>query len=237
MKAAPGQQQLLLKVQELNQELKSASRAISQLESGESLRELRDEYRQAGESLLQVQTRYENFAVDIARVLTDLELVETRIDRDKSRLATSTNPKDISGIQSELASLENRKSLLETGELELLEARDAAALEVQEATNLRTSIAAKISQLEETQSNELARLQSTTSNIQVQLAQTRAGLSVELLEAFDRKALRGTPIGRLEDRDCGACRIALTSSVFSDVVSAPADELPTCPNCEAFLVR
>lgn len=237
MKATPGQQQLLLKIQELNSELRSANRAIATLESGEALRQLRDEHRQAGERLLEVQTRYESFAVDIARVLTDLELVESRIDRDKSRLATSTNSKDISGIQSELASLENRKSILETSELELLEARDAAALEVQEATNLRAEISAKISEMETIQSGELAKLQSAASSLQVQLTQTRAGLPDELLAVYDRKASRGTAIGRLEDRDCGACRIALTSSVFSDVVAAPIDELPTCPNCEAFLVR
>ena len=237
MKATPGQQQLLLKLNELELELKRSKKNLAELQSGAALRELQEELRSSSEVMLAAQARYEDFAVDIARVLTDLEMVDARIQRDQARLATSTVPKDIAGVQSELAALESRKSLLETSELELMEARDAAGFEVAEAQKLRSELSEQISAIESTIATELTKLQSSVSIVEEGIRSTRATVPAELLAAFDRKASRGVPIGRLDERDCGACRIALTSAVFSEVKSAPEDELPTCPNCEAFLVR
>ncbi len=237
MKATPGQQQVLLKINELENVLLRSKKALTELESGSALRELQDELRSSSELMLAAQARYENLEVDIARVLTDLELVDSRISRDLDRLSTSTVPKDIAGVQSELAALESRKSLLETSELELLETRDAAGFEVAESKKLRAELSDKISAIEASIAVELGKLQSTVSSLQEQLRITKASAPAELLEAYERKASRGVPIGRLDERDCGACRIALTSAVFSEVTGASADELPTCPNCEAFLVR
>jgi len=237
MKATPGQQQLLLKFHELDTELRRAKNTLSELQSGVALRELREEQRLSSEVMLAAQARYEEFEVEIARIMTDLELVDVRIQRDLERLATSTVPKDIAGVQSELESLNNRKELLETAELELLEARDAAGFEVTEAKALRAELNEKIAVVENTIAIELGKLQSSVSIVEEQLRTTRANVPEELVSAYDKKAARGVPIGRLDDRDCGACRLSLTSAVFSEVRGAAEDDLLTCPNCEAFLVR
>ncbi len=237
MKATPGQQQLLLKTHELSTELQRAKRTIAELESGAALRELQAEMRASSEVLLSAQQRYEEFEVDIARVLTDIELVDSRIERDLARLATSSNPKDIGGVQSELAALESRKSLLETSELEFLEARDAAGFEVAEAKKLRDELIEKIAAVEATIHVELGKLQSSVSIVESEIRATRSSLPEDLMAQFDRTASRGVPIGRLIDRACGTCHLSLTSAVYSDVMSSAEDELPTCPNCEAFIVR
>lgn len=237
MKATPGQQQLLLKLNELDIELRRAKKNLSELQSGAALKEIQDQMRVSSEVMLSAQARYEDLESEIARVLTDLEMVEARIQRDIARLETSTVSKDIAGMQSELSALEARKSTLETTELELLEAKDAVGFEVTEAKAIRAELSSKIAAIESALSVELAKLQSSISIFEEQLRNTRSTVPAELLEVFDRKAARGLPIGRLVDRDCGACRIALTSAVFSDVTSAAEDELPSCPNCEAFLVR
>ncbi|CAB4955389.1 unannotated protein [freshwater metagenome] len=237
MKATPGQQQLLLKTHELSTELQRAKRTLAELESGAALRELQAEMRASSEVLLSAQQRYEEFEVDIARVLTDIELVDSRIERDLARLATSSNPKDIGGVQSELAALESRKSLLETSELEFLEARDAAGFEVAAAKKLRDELIEKIAAVEATIHVELGKLQSSVSIVESEIRATRSSVPEELMAQFDRKATRGVPIGRLIDRACGTCHLSLTSAVYSDVMSSAEDELPTCPNCEAFIVR
>lgn len=237
MHATTGQQQLLLKLQDLMSAHKSSLNEIAELSSGALLGELRDEQRTSSEKLLAAQARYEELEVDIARILTDIELVDARIRRDLDRLSQSSNVKDIAGVQSELAALEARKSILETSELELLETRDAAGMEVSEAKALRAEIAAKIEKIESETAQTLSKLQSQASIDEQNIRSTRSEIPEQLLAGFDRKASRGTPIGRLQGTDCGACGLALTASALSDVKSAPADELPTCPNCEAFLVR
>ena len=237
MRATTGQQQLLLKLQELENSLKQNKNEIHELVSGQQVQELRNELRKSSEQLLSAQTRYEDFEVEISRVLTDIELVDARIRRDLDRLSNSSNAKDISGVQSELAALEARKNVLETSELELLEARDAAGFEVQEAKSLREELTAKIEAIESEVDSTLGKLQSQTSIIEQNIRATRQEIPTELLDGFDRKAKRGVPIGRLLGTECGACGLSLTASALSDVKSTPEDQLPTCVNCEAFLVR
>ena len=200
MKATPGQQQLLLKISELDVELRRAKRALSDLQSGAALRELKDEQRMSSESMLSAQARYEELEVEIARILADLELVDNRIERDKQRLATSTVPKDIAGVQSELEALNARKELLETAELELLETRDAAGFEVSEAKALRAELSDKIATIEAATAVEIGKLQSSVSIVEDQLRLTRSSVPEDLVAAYDRKALRGVPIGRLVER-------------------------------------
>jgi len=237
MKATHGQQQLLLKYYELQLEERRNVKAVKELSERTALRELEAELLQSSEVLLNAQERYEKLEVEIARVLTDLELVETRIARDEARIPTLGNAREVDSVKSELEALNKRKELLETAELELLETRDAAGFEVQETKNLRAELNAKIAELEALANVELTKLQSKVSTLQVEQAATAGQLPANLLAAYERKASRSVPIGRLVDRSCGACGIGLTASVFDEVKATPADELPTCNNCEAFLVR
>ena len=237
MHAAPGIQKQLLKLSDLEKSLRLNLAEVKALTSGDLLRELADEHRKAGELMLTAQKRYEDLEVEIARILTDIELVDARMDKDRDRLAHSSNPKDIAGVQSELVALETRKSVLETNELELMETRDAAGFEVSEAKALRGELAEKISKIESDAAMQLSKLQSQGSIIEQDIRSLRAQLPEELLAAYERKAKRGNPVGELHELDCGACGLALTASAAADVKATAEDQLPTCPNCEAFLVR
>mgnify|MGYP006268240041 CR=1 FL=1 len=237
MKATTGQQQLLLKFYELQLEERRTRRALQELTERTALREMEAELLVSSQVLLNAQERYEKLEVEIARVLTDLELVEARIARDEARMPSLSSAKEVDTVKSELLALEKRKELLETAELELLETRDAAGLEVTETKKLREELNVKIAKLNKVADVEIGKLQSKVSNLQVEQAATAGQLPAELMAAYERKAVRSVPIGRLVDRSCGACGIGLTASVYDDVRATPEDELPTCSNCEAFLVR
>ena len=62
-------------------------------------------------------------------------------------------------------------------------------------------------------------------------------ISSELIELYDKKASRGVPVARLLGRECGACRISLGATAFNEVESLARDEIATCPECQAILVR
>jgi predicted nucleic acid-binding Zn-ribbon protein len=68
-------------------------------------------------------------------------------------------------------------------------------------------------------------------------AQQAARLSTELMELYEKKASRGVPVGRLVGRDCGACHISLGATALNDVQSLPRDQIATCPECQAILIR
>ena len=145
--------------------------------------------------------------------------------------------KDADGISHELVSLKARLSNLEDVELEIMERRDAATAALETLTAERADIAQKLSVAEATAEAEIIKLQSGLSLVAGERKSVQDSLPAELSELYEKKASRGVAAGRLINRDCDACRIALTSAAYEDVIATAQDEIATCPNCQAILVR
>jgi predicted nucleic acid-binding Zn-ribbon protein len=237
VKVSTSAQKALLALSDLEREIKRAKLQLNELQAGVALESLRGELRAASERFLDAQNRYDSMTVEVSRLATDLELVEQRLARDESRLNSMSNPKEVTSVQHEIESLKNRKGLLEDEELALLEQRSAVEAEIAEASAQRKLLTEKVSALETSSGVEMGKVQSKVSTLETQLAQNRAGLPAELIASYDRKSQRSLAVAELNGQVCGACNLSITSAAFNAIAGAPADELPSCPNCEAFLVR
>lgn len=217
--------------------LNSSLRQLKVLASGEELEAQRSEILRTSQETTLQRGKCEELERDIARISTDLKLVDDRIVKDNERLKTSTNPKDISGIQHELETLAKRKDELETAELELMEQLDvenqALAQLVEHKRRLEELFEANKSFNAERQKL----VQTEILELQNQIAKLRANVSGDLLAAFDQRAQRGVPIGALRGSSCGACNMSLNSQDVAALSRIPLDELARCPECSAILVR
>ena len=237
MKATPDQQQQILRLAQLDQELSVGSAHLRHLREGAEIAAIRTELIQSSERLLEGRTELENITAELKRSESDLELVEKRIAQDNERLLTVSSHKDADGISHELVSLKARLSNLEDVELEIMERRDAATAALETLTAERADIAQKLSVAEATAEAEIIKLQSGLSLVAGERKSVQDFLPAELFELYEKKASRGVAAGRLINRDCDACRIALTSAAYEDVIATAQDEIATCPNCQAILVR
>jgi len=237
MKATPDQQQQILRLAQLDQELSVGSAQLRHLREGAEIAAIRTELIQSSERLLEGRTELENITAELKRSESDLELVEKRIARDNERLLTVSSHKDADGISHELVSLKARRSNLEDVELEIMERRDAATAALETLTAERADIAQKLSVAEAAAEAEIIKLQSGLSLVAGERKSVQDSLPAELFELYEKKASRGVAAGRLINRDCDACRIALTSAAYEDVIATAQDEIATCPNCQAILVR
>ncbi len=70
-----------------------------------------------------------------------------------------------------------------------------------------------------------------------QRAQEVARTDAELLELYEKKASRGVAVGRLLNRECGACRMTIGATALAEISAMPQDDIATCPDCQAILVR
>jgi len=237
MKATPDQQQQILRLAQLDQELSVGSAQLRHLREGAEIAAIRTELIQSSERLLEGRTELENITAELKRSESDLELVEKRIAQDNERLLTVSSHKDADGISHELVSLKARRSNLEDVELEIMERRDAATAALETLTAERADIAQKLSVAEAAAETEIIKLQSGLSLVAGERKSVQDSLPAELFELYEKKASRGVAAGRLINRDCDACRIALTSAAYEDVIATAQDEIATCPNCQAILVR
>jgi predicted nucleic acid-binding Zn-ribbon protein len=175
--------------------------------------------------------------LELKRSETDLELVEQRISRDLSRLNSTNNAKDAQGIQSELESLNRRKSDLEDIELAILDQKEEASAAYATVASDKSSIDEELAAAEARNEAEIMKLRSGLDLLTNDRAQQAARIPGDLIDLYDKKASRGAPVARLVGRDCGACHINLGATALNEVQSLPRDEIATCPECQAILIR
>ena len=218
----------------------AASRIKGQLKSIEEspkLDNLRSELLEASEALLNQHAKRDQLAADLKRVEADVELVDGRISQDARKVKEVASDRELKAVEAELVSLNARKSTLEETELELMEAIDESDVFIKELTQNRAALSLKV---EEALSSLHQQTLTLTSNLNEKLAaRSQAAAQVEqaLLEAYERKSQRGLPVGQTLGRDCSACRLAINGTQFEAMMSLPEDSLPTCPNCDAFIIR
>ena len=237
MKASEAQQADLLSLANLDHEISRSKAAIKNLSSGAQFTQMREAQRDLAAKLINARNALDTVELELKRSETDLDLVEQRIAKDIARLNTTNNSKDAQGIQSELESLKRRKSDLEDIELAILDQKEEASAAYATVASDKSIVDEELSDAEDRNEAEIMKLRSGLDLLSNDRAQQAARLSSELMELYEKKASRGVPVGRLVGRDCGACHISLGATALNEVQSLPRDEIATCPECQAILIR
>ena len=237
MKASEAQQADLLSLANLDHEISRSKAAIKNLSSGAQFAQMREAQRDLAAKLINARNALDTVELELKRSETDLDLVEQRIAKDIARLNTTNNSKDAQGIQSELESLKRRKSDLEDIELAILDQKEEASAAYATVASDKSIVDEELSDAEARNEAEIMKLRSGLDLLSNNRAQQAARLSSELMELYEKKASRGVPVGRLVGRDCGACHISLGATALNEVQSLPRDEIATCPECQAILIR
>jgi len=237
MKATQAQQADLLSLATLDAEINRSKAGIGALVTEAAFSALRSEQRDFAAALISSRNELDTVELEISRAETDLHLVEQRIKRDEERLNQTQSSKDAQGIQSELVTLAKRKSDLEDFELEVLERKDAAATAFKVVLEQKTELETRLAKLESENEAAIMKLRSGLDLTVQARAKQAINIPAELLELFEKKAARGIPVGKLNGRECGACRITLGATAYNEISGLARDEIATCPDCQAILVR
>lgn len=237
MKVNSNQQADLLGLGALDQDISRAKAAINDLASGKSLINLRDQQRQLASALIDARNALDSVELELARAEADLGLVEQRIAKDTQRLSQTSSAKDAQGITHELEALAKRKSDLEDLELAIMERKDELKTAFDAVAGQKEQLDQSLTGQESQIETELMKLRSGLDLQSQARAKQAALLPSELVELYEKKASRSVAVGRLMNRECGACRITIGATALAEITALPADEFATCPECQAFLVR
>jgi len=227
----------LVELHEHQTQLLKLKRELGEISSGAHLVAAQDEILELAQVASVQRGVVEERDRELTRTALDLEVVEARIKKDRDRLSTSSNPKDISGIQHELETLSKRKDELETAELELMESIEGEKATLEQHLQRKRILEQQLEDAKSSTKTTIDLLQAQILEITNRVEKLRASISQEVLAIFDQRALRGVPIGRLLHSTCGACNMSLTSTALNNLHKVPADELARCPECTAILVR
>ena len=239
MKADPAVQRRLLELADVDAELARVDHRrrtlpeLAEIATAEQTAQAKRDAKVANETSLGDLDR------EVKRQEKEIDAVRAREDRDRALLAGGTvNAKQMTDLEHELHTLERRQANLEDELLELMERREAVELDGQHA-------GVELAKAEEALADAAGRRDHALADLETQGARRSAdraklvpSFPVPLLELYERvRKNKGIGAALLRARRCGACRIELDRSAISRISSTAADEVVTCEECGAIMVR
>ena len=169
---------------------------------------------------------------------SDISIARARIERDRSREATTNDSKELSELEHEINSLERRIDMLENTELEVLGRRDVIVSERDEIVAARDSF-------HHTRDERAAAIRAeiaTSGDRRDAVARSRAALVAELptalVELYERQRERyGVGASFLQRGITRASGVQLTPSELDAIRKSDPDAVLLCPDSNAILIR
>lgn len=171
---------------------------------------------------------------------SDVQQVEGRISKDQARLSdSSTSPKELEGLQHELATLATRHAELEDAELEVMQQLEDAKTALEELSHNRDRVASELLSMKEDLSAKLAELDGQISEQVKSRAELTESLPKELVELYEK--IRGDQgdvgAAMLHRGSCQGCHISLDATELTRIKSLAPDVVVRCEQCRRILVR
>lgn len=230
-------QSALLRLAEIDLEIAQIKHEITTAIESKELESLRSDLAVIAGELIAARTNVENLEESQRRADDDLHLVESRIARDQERLLQTSSPKDAQGIQSEIESLNRRKSELEDTELAVLAELEEAQKALNEISMRRDQINSSMNDLQTEIQTKVDDLKSRGRKLTADKEIVVGKISTDVLSAYEQLAKRQIAVGQVVNRSCSACRMGLTASAIDALNDLAEDQLGYCPECQAMIVR
>jgi predicted nucleic acid-binding Zn-ribbon protein len=241
MKADPSAQQRLLDLQAVDSAL---DRLVARRRALPELAELADVDTQLGEVADEI-VRAETVVSDIARgqvkLETEVEMVRSRADRDQKRLESGqiASARELSNLQSEIASLGRRQTTLEDDLLEVMESRETAEASTADLRARHAALETARAAVVDRRDAALGEIDAAVTARRAERDQLAPSLPADLIALYDRIRASSGGVGAaaLVRRRCEGCHLELSGGDLRAVAAAPRDEVVRCEECRRILVR
>lgn len=205
-------------------------RAAAQ-EAAARLRALRDARASAETDRLAAEAELEGLEADTA----ELDRQRTRLE---AQMKTIISPREAEALQHELATLAERRSVLDDRGLELLETmseadgRESAAIAAEpEAVDASTAADEALAAAEDRLEHEIAAL----DPVRRAAAEKVDPAMLARYESM-RPQREGVAVARLQGSRCSGCHLDLSVGEADELRRVPDDRVPECPSCGRLLV-
>jgi predicted nucleic acid-binding Zn-ribbon protein len=238
MKAPVSEQRSLLELQAADTRLAQLNHKAKNLPQQKRLDELAAQIGAVSHRMAAVNGELEDAQLEISRVESDVEVVSTRMKRDRSRLETSSSTKDIQGLEHEIASLEKRQSDLEDIELAVMERLDDINARLALVAEELGIFTAERDALQTERDAALAEIAHERAGVQVSRDLIAGGIGDELLALYNRQRERyGIGAALLTRGISMGSNVKLHESDLAKIRLADPDDVVLDPDSSCILVR
>ncbi|MBO1269865.1 zinc ribbon domain-containing protein [Arthrobacter cavernae] len=238
-KAAPAEQLKLLELQGLDAKLKSLAGRRRVLEQDPRITDLQDALNVANGELGTAKVAVHDAEAELRRSEADVEQVVSRIERDEARLNSGTGlSKDLMALQSDIASLNKRRSDLEDVELEIMERLDGLRERQGAQQQIVDDIQGAFGSIRAELDAAIAVIAAEQTEVRTQRAAFAEGLDAGMLAVYEKTiAKRGVGAARLFHGKSEGSGMMLSPGDLAEVKAAADDDIVFCPDSGVILVR
>ncbi len=241
MNAAPDLQLRLLDLQALDSSLDRLAHRRRTLPELEQLVSLTARIGALDGDIVIVQTEDRDLAREQNKLEDEVELVQTRMQRDQQRLDAGSvgSPRELENLQSEIESLRRRRGDLEDGVLELMEQREEVQARVAALQGERDGAAAALAEAEQRRDAAFAEIDAEADQSRKQRGELAAELPADLLALYEkvRASSAGVGAAALYRGRCEGCHLQLNTTDLAAIRDAAPDAVVRCEECRRILVR
>ncbi|GAA3467733.1 zinc ribbon domain-containing protein [Nonomuraea roseola] len=240
MKAAPAAQKRLLDLAELDSVLDRLAHRRRTLPELAVIDEQSRQYAQLATQAIAAETEAGDLAREQTKAENDVDTVRIRAERDQKRLDSGmvTSPKDLSSLQSEIASLHRRQGDLEEVVLEIMERREAADAKVNDLVAKRDELATTRAAAEDRRDAALAEIGKEAADAESRRSDVATEIPADLLALYEKlRGQYGVGAAMLHGGRCMGCKVSLSIADMNRIKTAPHDEVLRCEECRRILVR
>jgi len=152
-----------------------------------------------------------------------------------------TVPKELDGLQQELALLKTKQEGVEEQELALLEQMEEVERALAEGAVAAQELGARADEVRGTLASAEGVIDEEIAGLAKRAGGLRAEMPEDVLEAYDRLRGNARLAGRaavgLESKTCSGCQLDMPVLEYSRIRDAPEDALVTCVHCHRLLIR
>ncbi|OZM75204.1 hypothetical protein CFN78_03325 [Amycolatopsis antarctica] len=239
MKAESVVQRRLLELAEVDAELSRVDHKRRTLPELAEIDAAEKTLRERKDALVSVQMQHSDLDREVARQEREIESVRARADKDRKLMESgSVAAKQLTELEHELATIGRRQSALEDDLLELMEQREALELDAQRTGAEVDKAEQVLAEAASRRDEALADLDTTQARREGDRAALLPQFPEDLVKLYERvRAQKNIGAALLQSRRCGACRLEMDRNTVAEIKAAPVNEVLTCDNCGAILVR
>lgn len=238
LKANPADQALLLDLQQFDTRTEQLEHRTNNLPEHATIAELAKQAEAVRLTLVEQTGAVEDARLELRRVESDVEVVESRIARDAGRLQSSSSVKDVAALEQELTALRARLNDLEEIELTVMQQVEDREAEAADSTAELDRIRASLGEAEQARDMARATLEAERIATQASRAELAARIPTDLLDLYEKQRARyGTGASLLRGGVSLASGVKLLENELQTVRQAAPDDVLICPSSEAILVR
>jgi predicted nucleic acid-binding Zn-ribbon protein len=239
--AAPDVQHRLLDLQALDSAIDRLAQRRRTLPELAEIARLEARLGQLRDEIVGIETRISDIAREERRIEADIDVVRTRIAKDRQRLDTGSvnSPRELENLQHELVSLDRRRSDLEDLELEQMEVREGAETTLKALQTETDELAAQLAAAQARRDAQFADIDRDVAKATADRSLVAPALPADLVALYEkiRAASDGVGAALLRGTRCEGCHLSLSPVDVSRITSAPGDEIVRCEECRRILVR